>query len=150
MTDAIVCDMVGEQMFPELKLFCNTIGTTLQALEEETPWVKKAEVYIKLMKEAIRKDMRVADSPLVFWDYCLECRTQIYNMTAQDHFKICGSNPHTMTTGEEGDISNLCQYGLYQWWYYQEHIARFPYNQEMLHGDWALLMEMAMKWCNGC
>ena len=27
--DTIVCDMSGEQMLPELKQFCNTIGTTL-------------------------------------------------------------------------------------------------------------------------
>ena len=82
--------------------------------------------------------MRMADSPLVFWDYCLERRTQIYNMTAWDHFKICGSNPHTMTMGEEGDISNLCQYDWYQWCYYQEHTARLPYNQEVL--GWVLVV----------
>ena len=53
-------------------------------------------------------------------------------MTAWDDFKIHGSNPHTMATGEVGDISNLCQYGWYQWCYYQEHMARFPYSQEVL------------------
>ena len=75
MPDVIVCDMVGEQMSPELKQFCNTIGTTQWALEEGTPWVNKAELYIKLMKEAVHKDMRVANSPLVFRDYCLDHRT---------------------------------------------------------------------------
>ena len=102
--DAIVCDMSDKQMLPELKQFCNMIRTTLWALEEGTPWANKAELYIKLMKEAIRKDMQVANSPLAFWDYCIERCTRIYNMTARDHFKIRGSNPHTLTTGEEGDI----------------------------------------------
>ena len=37
-------------------------------------------------------------------------------------------------TGEEGDISNLCQYGWYDWCYYHEHTARFPFNQEVLGG----------------
>ena len=119
-------------MLPELKQFCNTIGTTLQALEEGTPWANKAELYIQLMKEAVRKDMQVANSPLAFWDCCIERHAQIYNMTARDHFKICGSNPHTLTTGEEGEILSLCQYTWYDWCYYQEHTVCFPYNQEVL------------------
>ena len=53
-------------------------------------------------------------------------------MTARDHFKIHGSNPHTLTTGEEGDILNLCQYAWYDCCYYQEHTVHFPYNQEVL------------------
>ena len=74
----------------------------------------------------------MANSPLAFWDYCIERHARIYNMTARDHFKICGSNPHTLTTGEEQDISSLCQYAWYDWCYYQEHTACFPYNQEVL------------------
>ena len=34
--------------------------------------------------------------------------------------------PHTATTGEEGDIFNLCQYKWYDWCYYREHTAKFP------------------------
>ena len=36
--DAIVSDMAKEQLSQEVKHFCNLIGTTLQALEEGTPW----------------------------------------------------------------------------------------------------------------
>ena len=84
------------------------------------------------MKEAVRKDMRVANSPLPFWDYCLERRARIYNMTARDNLKIRGTNPHTATLGVEGDISNLCQYSWYDWCYYCDHTAKFPHNQEVL------------------
>ena len=66
--DAIVCDMASEQLPSGVKQFCNVVGTMLIALEEGTPWFNKAELYIKLMKEAVRKDMREADSPLPFWD----------------------------------------------------------------------------------
>ena len=66
--DAIVCDMGGEQMTNEVKQFCNDIGTSLRALEEGTPWANKAELYIGLIKEAARKDMRESNSPLVLWD----------------------------------------------------------------------------------
>ena len=37
-----------------------------------------------------------------------------------------------MMTGEEGDISNLCQYKWYEWCYYREHTANFPHNRKVL------------------
>ena len=122
--------MVSEQLSSEMKQFCNTMGMTLRALEEGTPWVNKAKLYIELMKDVVRKDMREADSPLPFWDYCLERRVWIYNLMY--HIKIRGTMPHTATTGEEGAISNLCQYKWYDWCYYREHTAKFPHNQEVL------------------
>ena len=74
------------------------------------PWSNKAELYIKLMKEAVRKDMKEANCPLCFWDYCLERRVRIYNLTSHDHIKVHGSNPHMETFGDHGDISNLCRF----------------------------------------
>ena len=55
--DAIVCDMASKQLSSGVKLFCNAMGMMLRALEEGTPWLNIAELYIKLMKEAVRKDM---------------------------------------------------------------------------------------------
>ena len=105
--DAIVSDMAKEQVSQDVSNFCNTIGTTLRALEEGTPWSNKAELYIILMKEAACKDMKKSNCPLRFWDYCLDCRVWIYNLTSRDHIKVHGSNPHMETFGEQGDISNL-------------------------------------------
>jgi hypothetical protein len=62
--DAIICDAAGEQTSQELRQFCNDMGTTLHILEEGTPWANKAELYIGLIKEAVRKDMKEADSPI--------------------------------------------------------------------------------------
>ena len=55
--DSFVADMSGEQMSSEVMKFCNDIGTTLRALKEGTPWSNKAELYIGLIKEIVRKDM---------------------------------------------------------------------------------------------
>ena len=101
--DAILCDMAGEQLTPEVKHFCNIIGKTLRALEEGMPWSNMAELYIKLIKESVRNDIKSTNSPLSFWDYCLKRRVCIYNLMAHDHIKVCGSNPHTITAGEEGN-----------------------------------------------
>ena len=129
--DSFVADISGEQMSSEVKKFCDDIGTTLRALEEGTPWSSKAELYIGLIKEAVRKDMREANSPLCFWD-CVERRPRINNLTAKNAFRLHGSTPHTLTTGDEGDISNLCQYGWYEWCYFRDQTAAFPNNKEVL------------------
>ena len=130
--DAIVCDMSMEQTLPEIKAFLNDIGMALRVLEEGTPWANKGERYIGLLKESVRKDMRESNLPLPFWDYCLEHRVRIYNMTVRDYPTICGTIPHTLVTGEESDISNLCQFSCYKWVYFHEHTAAFPHNKEVL------------------
>jgi hypothetical protein len=79
-----------------------------ESLGGATTWANKAELYIRLLKEAVRKDMKEQDSPMVHLDYCIERRARIHNLTAKSYFKLHGSNPYTLTLGEEGDISNLC------------------------------------------
>ena len=129
---SFVADMSGEQMSSEVKKFCNDIGTTLRAHEEGTTWSKKSELYIGLIKEAVRKDMHKSNSPLWFWDYCVERRATINNLTAKNAFRLHGSTRHTLTTGDEGDISNLCQYAWYEWCYFRDKTAAFPNNKEVL------------------
>ena len=119
-------------MSQEVRKLCSDIGTTLQALEEGTPWSNKAELYIGLLKEAVRKDMRESNSLMSLWDYCVERRVRINNLTAKDNFKLHGTTPHTATLAEEGDISSLCQFGWYEWCYYHEKTAAFPHNREVL------------------
>jgi hypothetical protein len=130
--DALICDAARAQISKDMRKFCNEIGTTLRALEENTPWSNKAELYIGLIKEAVRKDMKSSNSPIAFWDYCIERRARINNLTARSLFQLHGTNAHTAMTNEEGDISNLCQYDWYQWCYYREHTAKFPFNREVL------------------
>ena len=124
--------MAGEQMSQEVRNFCNDIGTTLQALEEGTPWSNKAELYIGLLKEAVQKDMRESDWLMCLWDYCVERWARINNLTAKDNFKLHGTTPHTVSLAEEGDISSLCQFGWYEWCYYREQTTAFPRNHEVL------------------
>ena len=35
-------------------------------------------------------------------------------------------------TGEEGEISNLCQFDWYQWCYFREQNSNFPLGREIL------------------
>ena len=57
--------------------------------------------------------MRELDCPLRLWDYCAQHCACINNLTAWSLFSLHGQNPHQTVNGEEGDISNLCQYKWY-------------------------------------
>ena len=113
--DALIHDTSRAQKFQAVRKYCNDIGTNFTVLEENTPWSNKAELYIGIIKEAVRKDMKESNCPLAFWDYCMERRSRINNLTAKDLFSLHGSNAHTYLTGDEGDISALCQFGWLNW-----------------------------------
>ena len=130
--DAIISDGAGEQLSEELRRFLQAIGTLLRVLEEGTPWSNRAKLYIGIIKEAVQKDMKDSNSPLPFWDYCVERRVRISNLTAKKRCNQNDTNAHTLLTGEEGDISNQCTFNWYEWCYYMEHTNKFRFNQEVL------------------
>ena len=102
----------------EVKLFYHKIDTTLRILEGSTQWANKAELYVGLFKEAVRKDMLDENPPLVFWGYCAERRSIITNMKAKDLFQLREKIPHFAKFGEEECISNICQFCWFQWVYF--------------------------------
>ena len=130
--DAIICDAAPEQIHGETKKFCQQIGTTIRALEEGTPWSNRAELYIGLLKSGITKDLKESNAPYILWDYCAERRARVHNLTARDLFQLQGSTPHATIFGEEGDISNVCQFGWYDWCYFRDQGSGFPHPKEFL------------------
>ena len=75
--------------------------------------------------------MKYTNSPLKFWDYCAERRVLINNLTSMDLYLLQGSNANAKITGQPGDISNLCQFGWFDWVYYKDK-NNFPYQEEKL------------------
>ena len=86
--DAIISNAAREQKSKDLRKFLTEIGSTLRVLEKGTQWANKAKLYIGIMKEACQKDMLTSNSPLAFWDYCMERRARIHNLTTQTTFKL--------------------------------------------------------------
>ena len=129
--EILVCDGSKTQKKREVKEYLNKIGTRLRVLEQRTQWANRAELWIGIMKEAVRRDLRMSHSPLVFWDYCLERRALIINATARDNFKLQGQTPHMTIHGREPDISNLL-FGWFEWVYYLDDSEKFPYPRECL------------------
>ena len=96
--------------------------------------------------------MHEANSAMVFWDYCIERRACINNLTAKSNFKLHVSNAHTLMMQEEGDISNLCEFAWYEWCYFRDHTAAFPHQKEVLghilgpaHGEGNEMCQWVLK-----
>lgn len=127
----LIVDAHRAQTSNDVKRFCDQVGTTLRTLEKGTPWANRAELYIGLLKEAVRKDMRATNSPMVLWDYAISRRAMIHNAIPRPLFQANGLTPHAATFGVQGDISNLCNFGWYEWIYYRDH-GSFPKAKEKL------------------
>ena len=130
--NVLVCDGSKAQNQRDVKLFCTQIGTTLKTLETETQFANRSEMAIGYLKEATRKDLRETGSPIVLWDYCMERRAIINQVTAKKLFQLHGTNPHTATFGTQADISNICHFGWYEWVYYRDKLASYPFQKECL------------------
>ena len=111
----LITDSAQVQKSKEVVIFCHKIGATLQIPEESTQWADRAELYIELLKEGVWKEIHESHSLLVLWVYAAELKDQMFNMTENDLFQLQGQNPHMATFGTECDISNVCQYKLYEW-----------------------------------
>jgi hypothetical protein len=118
--DMLVCDASKTQTQRKVKEFCTEIGTTHKTLEAATQWADQVELFIGFLKEATRKDLWETGSSIMLWDYCMERRVIIYQVTAKKLYQLHGSNPHTATFGTQADISNLCLFGWYEWVYYRD------------------------------
>ena len=127
----LVVDGFSAQTSKDVKRFCDQVGTTLRVLERGTPWANRAELYIGILKEAVRKDMSAMNTPIVLWDYAIKRRALIHNAVPRPLFQAQGLTPHECTFGVPADISNICNFGWYEWIYYRDH-GSFPEMKEKL------------------
>ena len=111
---SLILDPKGTQKSEKLRKTAQEMGCSLKFIERRTQWANLAELYIGILKEDIRKDMRDTDSPLQFWDCCAQRRAKINNLTAKGLFQLDGSNAKQKITGDPGDISNFCQLGWFE------------------------------------
>ena len=95
-----------------------------------------------MFKESIYNDLSESNIPIKFCDFCAERRASTYNVTPRDILQLNGNIPFIGTYGYQGDISNICEFGWYKWYYYREvsHI-KFPLQKRRLErvlGSWEI------------
>ena len=128
----LIMDEARSQVKGETRKVCEQAGCTVIELEKETPASNRAERVIQELKMGVRQDLKRSGCPLVFWCYCLERRTLINNYTSRNNFELKGMTPHSYLTGEMTDISNLCNFGWYEWIKYRKIGESFPISSEKL------------------
>ena len=130
--DAFVCDGSKEQTLGEAKKICDSVGTTIRKLERNKPFSNRAELYVGLVKRAVKKDLKESDCPMSLWDYCAERIEKVNNSTAKELFQLHGETPEYHLTGQQPDISNVCRFAWYEWVYGRDSSKSFPLQHEIL------------------
>ena len=89
----IIADPHPTQTKKSVRRFYEQVGMTLRLLEKNTQWANQAELYIGLLKEAVRNFMRVSNAPMVLWDHCIQRRATTHNATPKKLFQNDGMTP---------------------------------------------------------
>jgi len=146
---AIICDYALEQVAGRAKKICDECDCDIRVLEKGTQWANRAERFVKIFKDVVVRDLKESNCPMVLWCYCLQRRSEINNATAADNLALEGTNPYTRMTGQTCDISNLCQFGWYDWVYFRDEKAAFPYPKEVLGRCLGPSKSLEMQCLNG-
>ena len=56
----------------------------------------------------------------------VEWCAKVLSATAHEHFQLDGMTPRTKLTGQPTDISNLCEFGWYEWVQFRYDNNQFP------------------------
>ena len=90
------------------------------------------ELYVGTLKSVVSKDMTESNSPIRLWANCVERCASVHNVTSRNTFKLQGLTLHAVLTGEQSDISKLCQFWWFEWVYYLADKKKFPEHKERL------------------
>ena len=131
--DKLICDQAREQLKGDSRILCNEPACTVVELEKGVPSSNRAERTIKILKDEVKRDMFVTNSPLlVFWDYAIECRATIINSTVRSNYLLNGQTPHLRLTKEPTDISSIIEYDWYEWVIYRKEGVQFPFQHQKI------------------
>jgi len=130
--EKLICDQAREQVRGDARILCNDASCTVVELEKNTPSANRAERTIKILKDETKNDIFRSNCPMILWDYALERRARIICSTTRSNHLLNGTTPHTMLTGQIADISDLVDFGWYEWVIYRVEGQKFPYQHQKL------------------
>jgi len=130
--DKLIRDQAREQVKGDSRILCNEAACTVVELEKGVPSSNRAERTIKILKDEVKRDMFVTNSPLVFWDYAIERRATIISSTVRSNYLLNGQTPYSKLTGEPTDISSIIEYDWYEWVIYRKEGVQFPYQHQKI------------------
>ena len=102
----------------------------VQQLKYNTPRANRSEGAVRENKRSARRAMKKSYFPKKLCYYCAELQAKVRCHTAHDIPTLNGQVPDTMVTGNTADISELVEFGQYQWVYYRDATTSFPLPEE--------------------
>ena len=147
--EALVADSAKAETSDDVKRFCMSDDTTLNALEQGTPQDILVELFIGMLKFRISKDMKERNSPIRLWDYCAELCASTHNMTSRNTFKLQCLTPHAAITWKQSDVNNFCQFCWFEWIYCRDDKKNFPEREERPGKPQILVKVQAMRCVSG-
>ena len=118
--EAIICDQCREQVQGESLKLMRESGTLVKQIEPNTPWSNRAERYIGMFKQTVTDLLHNTNCCIRLWDYCVEFQAWVNNVTARDLYHLGSMASYQTIYHKEPNISNLYQFGFYDWCYYQK------------------------------
>ena len=130
----LIVDGAKAQVEGEARKICNEVGCEIVELEKYTPASNRAEHTIQELKMETRRDMMRGNSPLVFWCYCMERRSDFIACCAQNNVQLDGQVPRSFLSGDSTDISHICNFEWYEWVKFRRicPAAAYPFPTEHL------------------
>ena len=74
--------------------------------------------YKRAEEKCWKEDDQKANSPKKLWDDCIELEMEKISLTANNAFELKGEVLRTVMKGETANITQLCEFGWYDWVYF--------------------------------
>ena len=116
----------------KFKEACQDVTVQVQQLEYNTHWSNIAEGAVRDNKRSARRAMKKSACLARLCDYCDELQAKIRCHRAHDIPTLNDQVPETVVTGNTADVSELVEFGWYQWIYYRDVTTSFPLPEEEL------------------
>jgi hypothetical protein len=87
----------------------------LRVTEPYSPWQQAAEGCIRKLKQRVSRKMIKTGAPKRLWDHCIELEGLICSHTTNDIYATGREVPETIMNGGTADISQICEFGWYDW-----------------------------------
>jgi hypothetical protein len=93
--------------------------------------MQAAKGCIRELKQGVSRLMIKTGFPKKLWNHCIILMEMIRSSTTNSIYMTAGQVPETIMTGETADISQICQFGWFDWVMYHDP-AKFPDNKMIL------------------
>ena len=128
----LIMDGVREEAMGEFRQKARQADCQVKQTEPYSPCQNTAKATIKELKKGTGRKMIRTGSPKVLWDNCSELEAKIQSSTASNIFELEGEVPKTVMNGETTNITQLCEFGWYDWVYFHDNVVTYPDDKWVL------------------